>query len=39
MSGRSERTAFSGIAFDVGIFKEVNGFEKSYIIYIMSWLN
>ena len=40
MSGRWERTAFLRIAFEIsGIFNEVNGFEKSYIIYIMSLLN
>ena len=39
MSGRSERAAFFRIAFEnSGIFK-VNGFEKSYTIYIMSLLN
>ena len=37
MSRKSEHMAFFCIAFEIsGIFKEVNGFEKSYIIYIMS---
>ena len=40
MSGRSEHMAFFHIAFEIsGIFKEVNGFEKSYIINIMDLLN
>ena len=40
MSGRSECKAFFRIAFEIsGIFKEVNGFEKPYIIYIMRLLN
>ena len=39
MSGRSEHRDLFRIAFEIsGIFKEVNGFEKSYVIYIMSWL-
>ena len=40
MSGRLECMAFFHIAFEIsGIFKEVNRFEKFYIIYIMSLLN